>query len=207
MARKTKEDSDKTRESLLNAAEVVFLRRGVSRSTLEDIAKEAGVTRGAIYWHFDNKIDLLRAVHDRVKTPLDLLFAELTGGDDPVQGLKTIALHVFDKMENDTHARNVFTIMRLRCEDFLCDGSPEAQEIWAKRQDVYQRFTNVFSQIEKKQPLAHGMTPELAAIAFHAFISGVFWDFLTARGPYPLTKLGPVLVEGFFHGVFKVENS
>lgn len=55
MARRTKEDAEKTREALLDAAERVFLRRGVSTSTLNEIAKEAGLTRGALYWHFEDR--------------------------------------------------------------------------------------------------------------------------------------------------------
>ena len=52
MPRRTKEEAQQTREALIEAAEVVFHRKGVSASSLNDIAKEAGVTRGAVYWHF-----------------------------------------------------------------------------------------------------------------------------------------------------------
>ena len=47
--RRTKEDAQQTRESLLDAAECLFAERGVSRTSLQDIAKAAGVTRGAVY--------------------------------------------------------------------------------------------------------------------------------------------------------------
>ena len=46
MARKTKEDAIATRNSLIDAAERVFLERGVSRASLSDIAQAAGATRG-----------------------------------------------------------------------------------------------------------------------------------------------------------------
>ena len=52
MVRKTKEEAEQTRKDILNAARIVFHECGVSRSSLEKIAKAAGVTRGAIYWHF-----------------------------------------------------------------------------------------------------------------------------------------------------------
>ena len=48
MARRTKEDALATRTALLDAAERVFLQRGVSRTSLADIAQAAGVTRGAL---------------------------------------------------------------------------------------------------------------------------------------------------------------
>lgn len=203
MARRTKEDAEKTRESLLDAAETVFLRKGVNRSSLEEIAKEAGVTRGAIYWHFANKLAIIRAMHNRVKQPITLLFEELTSGDEPLRGLKATCVHVFNLIETDQHARNTFTIMRLRSEDHLCDDSEESREMWDKRQEALEKFTRVFRQIDKKHPLAEGMTPELAATALHAFISGIFWDFLTARGPYPMHTITPLLVDRFFAGLLQ----
>ena len=56
--RKTKEEAQQTRSNLLNAALNVFYERGVSKASLDEIAKTAGVTRGALYWHFKNKEDL-----------------------------------------------------------------------------------------------------------------------------------------------------
>lgn len=55
MARKTKEDTQATREGILDAAEACFHEHGVARTTLEMIGARAGYTRGAVYWHFKNK--------------------------------------------------------------------------------------------------------------------------------------------------------
>lgn len=54
MVRRTKEEAQETRQQILEAAEKAFHARGVARTTLADIAKLAGVTRGAIYWHFQD---------------------------------------------------------------------------------------------------------------------------------------------------------
>ncbi len=58
VARKTKEDAEETKDSILEAATKVFMDKGFSNASLEQIAKKAGVTRGAIYWHFKNKMDI-----------------------------------------------------------------------------------------------------------------------------------------------------
>ena len=63
MVRRTKEDAMATRDSILDAAELLFAERGVSSTTLQHIATAAGVTRGAIYWHFKNKQALLTAMN------------------------------------------------------------------------------------------------------------------------------------------------
>jgi TetR/AcrR family acrAB operon transcriptional repressor len=54
MARKTKEEAQETRNAILDAAELVFQEHGVSHTSLAEIAAAAGVTRGAVYWHFAN---------------------------------------------------------------------------------------------------------------------------------------------------------
>jgi TetR/AcrR family transcriptional regulator len=50
------------RQAILEAAVRIFARSGVSAATLDDIAAEAGVTRGALLWHFHTKDDLLMAI-------------------------------------------------------------------------------------------------------------------------------------------------
>ncbi|UCE62309.1 MAG: TetR family transcriptional regulator [Phycisphaerales bacterium] len=62
--RRTKEQALETREALLNAALRIFSENGLEAPRLEDIAQEAGVTRGALYWHFKNKEDLLISLLD-----------------------------------------------------------------------------------------------------------------------------------------------
>mgnify|MGYP000926718169 CR=1 FL=1 len=55
MVKKSKADAELTRQHLLDAAELLFLERGVSRTSLQHIATAAGATRGAIYWHFKDR--------------------------------------------------------------------------------------------------------------------------------------------------------
>ncbi len=64
--RRTKKDMLFTREQVLNAAFDCFFEMGYERSSLEEIARRAKVTRGAIYWHYEGKSDLYRAVVEMV---------------------------------------------------------------------------------------------------------------------------------------------
>ena len=58
--RRTKKDAELTRQQLLKAGFKVFGDKGYAAARLSDVAEEAGVTRGAIYWHFENKKDFPR---------------------------------------------------------------------------------------------------------------------------------------------------
>lgn len=64
--RKTKADMVATKEDILSAAFQSFSSVGFDKASLETIAADAGVTRGAIYWHFSDKENLYRAVVTRV---------------------------------------------------------------------------------------------------------------------------------------------
>ncbi|RQG66234.1 TetR family transcriptional regulator [Pseudomonas aeruginosa] len=75
--RRTKEDSEKTRTAILLAAEELFLEKGVSHTSLEQIARAAGVTRGAVYWHFQNKAHLFNEMLNQVRLPPEQLTEEL----------------------------------------------------------------------------------------------------------------------------------
>src|SRR6478735_8008386 len=56
---------ERTRALLLDAAEEVFAEKGFTPASLDDIARAAGYTKGAIYKHFATKEDLFLAVSDR----------------------------------------------------------------------------------------------------------------------------------------------
>lgn len=71
MARKTAIEAARTRRRILEAASEMFAREGVASTTLEQIAQQAGVTRGAIYWHFKGKQDLLQTLFDEQPLPLE----------------------------------------------------------------------------------------------------------------------------------------
>lgn len=62
MARKCKEDAEKTRQAVLESALDVFSEKGYAKATFDEIAARAGFTKGAVYWYFRNKADLIAAL-------------------------------------------------------------------------------------------------------------------------------------------------
>src|SRR5579863_1002434 len=75
---------ERTRTNLLDAAEEIFVRRGVAGASMEEIAAEAGFSRGAVYAHFGSREELLLAVMDRFIARQLEQFQHLHGGDDPM---------------------------------------------------------------------------------------------------------------------------
>ena len=110
MARRTKEDALATRDRILDAAEQVFESQGVARTSLQQIAAAAGVTRGAIYWHFKDKADLFNAMMERVTLPMEdgVRVAASGAQDDPLAVLEQGMLSALRLVTTDPQVRRVF---------------------------------------------------------------------------------------------------
>ena len=120
MARRTKEDAQATRTALLDAAERVFQQRGVSRTSLNEIAQAAGVTRGALYWHFKDKAALFNAMMERVTLPLETALTgvaeDCTDLCDPVAALREGLMHALRQIARDPQTRRVLQIATMMVE-------------------------------------------------------------------------------------------
>ena len=96
MVRRTKQEAQQTRHALLDAAELVFEQRGVAGTSLQEVAEAAGVTRGAVYWHFRDKADLYNAMMDRAVLPFEQQWLEPAADDaaDPMRRLRELLLDI-----------------------------------------------------------------------------------------------------------------
>ena len=112
MARRTKADAKTTRNNLLDAAEQLFQSRGVSHTSLNDIATAAGTTRGAIYWHFKDKADLFNAMMERVTLPLEqtLVVAYVEQSAHPVAEIRSAMQEALRLIATDEQTCRVLKI-------------------------------------------------------------------------------------------------
>ena len=179
MVRRTKEEAQETRTRILDAAEQVFFEKGVSRTSLADIAQTAGVTRGAIYWHFANKGDLFTEMFDRVLLPLDELKAASIDPNeaDPLGRLVEICTVCLRDTANDPHRRRVFDILFHKCEFVEEMGPVMARYQNTMREGLTNIQTCMRNAISKGQ-LPADMNVPVAASMVHAFISGSLKDML-----------------------------
>ncbi len=94
MARKTKQEAQETRQHILDVALRLFSQQGVSSTSLGEIAKAAGVTRGAIYWHFKDKSDLFSEIWELSESNIGELELEYQAKfpGDPLSVLREILI-------------------------------------------------------------------------------------------------------------------
>lgn len=99
MSKRTHAEALQTKKSILEAAQRVFASKGFTKSSLSDIAREANVTRGAIYWHFENKSELFASLMEDEASKLNLVSTLRAAVEenqrDPLGTLKRWALMHF----------------------------------------------------------------------------------------------------------------
>lgn len=105
MARRTKEEAAETRQQILETALDVFSRKGYSRSTFVDIAQQIGLTKGAVYWHFKTKTDLLVALIEECTSHKELCLANPEKADGSLQSLRTCYLGLAKHVLSDPMMR------------------------------------------------------------------------------------------------------
>jgi TetR/AcrR family acrAB operon transcriptional repressor len=202
MARKTKEEAAATRDSILDAAEKLFVEQGVSRTTLQHIATAAGVTRGAIYWHFDDKGALFNAMMERAILPLEaeMQVLDQAESDDPLVDLRNHMLAVLDRTVNDPGARRVFEIATLKVE-FV-------GEMDAVRQRRKDNMANWMTRAERrirlaadKGLIARHVDATRVALALWIMIDGLIRNWMFDPQDFDLLALGKCVIDPYLDGL------
>lgn len=202
MARKTKAEALETRNLILDAAERVFGERGVARTSLHEIARSAGLTRGAVYWHFQGKYDLLSALWQRVLLPLDEAFAAIDAelGDDPVARIRAKTARVAHRIVHDPRTQNMMGIALLRCEMVDEIAAAKAQ-ILQERDDCRAKMAAEFVHAVELGQLRKDVEPRSAAIGLHGLIDGLSYHWLLDPGHFDLEQQSSACVDAWLVGL------
>jgi TetR/AcrR family acrAB operon transcriptional repressor len=202
MARRTKDEAQETRNGILDAAERTFGERGVSRTSLEDIADAAGVTRGAIYWHFANKGELFQAMADRVLLPMEDIMrqaAEETT-EDPVARLAEACVQTLRRTVEDAQCRRVLEILCYRCEN-VGDLAGLADRHRECRAGGLQMMERAFRNALRRGQLPAGLNARRAAVGLDAFIMGLVYAWLLDPESFALARDARALVDTYLSGL------
>lgn len=207
MVRKTKEEAQATRELLLNAAERLFSENGVSATSLNEIANAAGLTRGAVYWHFENKGDLLMALWERVAHPIEHAFEdpERYAGTDLIKLIHAKSCWMADHIEEDPRLLSLMNILMLRCE-FATETEGARVHFQSVREECLVRITSNFQQAVSLGQIPACTNPEQAAIGLFGLVDGICFHWLIDRTRFRIKEATHSAVKAYLHGLAGQEN-
>lgn len=177
MVRKTKEDAELTRHRIIAAARAVFLARGVSKSTLEHIAAEANVTRGAVYWHFENKTDIFHAMREQVFLPLidqmdDRLGLTIDSTENPLTQIENSLCHTISELNENIEMREIYEIMMIKCE-YVGEFAMVLDQILNNCSSLIEKIEIAYQRAQTQNLLASMLSPHALALDTHLFFGGL----------------------------------
>jgi TetR/AcrR family acrAB operon transcriptional repressor len=202
MARRTKEEAAATRDSILDAAEKLFVEQGVSRTTLQHIASAAGVTRGAIYWHFDDKGALFNAMMERVTLPFECALSSLGKIDATtvLDDLRQFFVEIFRVTETNPQARRVLEIASLKVE-FVSEM--DAVRV-RRRQSKGEMMEQVVERLKLAQDgglIKADADPQLLATGLWALMDGLIRNWMFEPTSFSLVDLGERMIGTMIEGI------
>jgi len=199
MVRRTKEEAQATRNHILDTAEMVFRERGVARSSLQEIAAAAGLTRGAIYWHFKDKAELFNAMMERVKLPLEQDFRRV--GDpqlaDPLAQVRDAYLAAFALAVADPQVHRVFEIACHKVE-YVDEMQAVRDRRLASRNAHLLQVERALRQAARRGLLAEPHIPaRSAALGLHALVDGLITNWMLDPQSFDLVKVGRQVLDAY----------
>jgi TetR/AcrR family acrAB operon transcriptional repressor len=199
--RRTKEDAQLTRQSLLDAALSVFSQKGFAATRLEDVAGVAGVTRGAIYHHFGGKAGLFIALIDEASQQGGrVIEAAIKSGGSFVDITHRILIDSLRLLEENTRFRQVMALMLFKTGD-----SPDLVDFQRLRSEQARTqvdsIAGFFQAGIRQGELRADLDPAVAARAFLAYQNGLSMLWLANQRAFSIKETAAQFSQVFLHGI------
>ena len=204
--RRTKAEAEQTREAVIAAAVTVFLERGFARATFDEIARAAGVTRGAVYWHFRDKLEIFHALERRADLPNEAFASRLRArfaddrGLDPLHELARTIRDGVQAFEANTERCRILTILWLRCE-YVGEMLPALERRQRADAAMQELFVEVIALAAARGRLAPGWSPEMAGRGLLLLVNGTVEYWLRATADARLETEMMSLVTAFLDSI------
>jgi TetR/AcrR family transcriptional repressor of acrEF/envCD operon len=195
MAKKTKAEALKTRQLLLETAIAQFAARGVTNTTLNDIADAAQVTRGAIYWHFENKVQLFNEIWQQQPALSELITIDLTAEwqNNPLRLMREKLILGLQYIATNPRQRALMQILYHKCE--FHEEMLSEQYIREKIGFSHPQMRSLLIQSIAQGQLSPSLDLDVILIILHGCFSGIVKNWLMNQTHYDLFLQAPALVD------------
>lgn len=199
--RKTKEEAAVTREKLMNSALSVFSRKGYASTTLEDVAHEVGVTRGAVYWHFGSKAELYNELMAEFSARASSIVQNAAAeGGSLTDILRRVFIRLLEAVENDPTLREIMEINLFKTERSTELLTGQQQRLEGSR-SLMASIAAVMAKGAASGELRGDLDPLDMARAFLAMNNGAIYLWLSDPTAFALRTSAPSLADIYLQGI------
>ena len=193
--RRTKEDAEKTRQAILASAIDIFCEKGYSKTTFDEIAKRINLTKGAVYWYFRNKPDIVAAIiNEYVQKHVGALQNFIT--DDKTDFCDIINMVLFNNEQMRTNIKIYKYLFFITCqmewsEAIINKIQPAIEDT---KRTTRQLFVEILKRLQNNGKIKTDIDVKMIGEILMTMYGGMLEGYFTKRLQYDLDKL---VVDGF----------
>ncbi len=181
MARKCKEDAEKTRQAVLESALDVFAEKGYAKATFDEIAARAGFTKGAVYWYFRNKADLVAAlIVENIGRKREELMPDVPEGNTLENLLEYFTLWAEVGQRDQRFSKfNRFIMCQMEWSEAVIDRVEKALAV--TKNWHLEKVNQVLVELEAKNKLKEGVDINMVQHIIISTYMGILFSSLSKR--------------------------
>jgi len=197
--RRTKEDSEETRKNILSAAITVFSDKGVSNATIENIATKANVTRGAIYWHFNNKLEIFDTLYEELHNPFIATIVDDLNKNhpEPIEQLRDLCIRLLVELGDAPEKSAILRLFLQKC-DYSGELSVYKDIHNTCKNEKIESFTKYFDKAKRQNKIPKTADSALLALSLSCYIKGIVTEYLDDEQDFNIKEQAPKLINAFF---------
>ncbi len=206
--RRTKEDAELTRLSLIKAALRVFSEKGYGGTRLEDIAAVAGVTRGAIYHHFGGKFELYIAVFEELWRRVDPIFEQEMGKEGTyLEKFRRMFVRYLELIERDPEFQAMLELSFQRPEAMTAHEKAMLEKgVDMKRfaiGDAMDQIAAFLGKAKEEGEIRDDVDVDVASQTYMGLFQGLALLWLLMKQRFSIRMNATAMVDIYIRGIMK----
>lgn len=190
-----------TKTKILDSAKKIFSKYGFQGATLDLVARDAGLTKGAVYWHFSSKNDLYLALCERSLRQL-------------LQGLPEQVQAVFHSPDVTERLKNFFAAQFFTCEmqggeqtmlffEFISSSRDESvkEKLCQSFSSLFEETSKILRDLQDKGVITNDIDSHDLSVALHSFVNGIILMWLIAPNQVSLQSLSETMAKMILNGI------